>query len=258
MPRYQVKDPVHASGRLMTLAEIIERCTEGERTKLAGHRDMTYTANTRAVIFWKSKKQVHDSVSLIYEDESDSRRIVELARKETYYHLHPDGTWANDDDDPDAKDTDREITVNVSEEETGGLTALPFFLEEQSEFTFHLLERRLEGDHVIFKISFDPRSPFKPLPSGTVYVDTEEFRIIHEEFTFKTNPFPLFVKDIRRVSRHWQKLPSGEWVAERLLVEVRLRGMGLRAIPERIEISILMTDYVFDTGYDETKLGPRP
>jgi hypothetical protein len=251
-------DPVHVSGRLMTLAEIIERCTEGERTKLAGHRDMTYTATTRAVLLWKSKKQVHDSVNLVYEDESDTRHVVELAKKETHYHLHPDGAWANDDDDPDAeKDKDGEISVNVSEEETGGLAALPFFLQEQSEYEFALLERRLEKDHVIFKISFDPRSPFKPLPSGTVYVDTKEFRIIHEEFTFRTNPFPLLLKDIRRVSRHWKQLPTGEWVPERILAEIRLRGSWMKAIPEKVEVSVLMSDYVFDAGYDETRLGPR-
>jgi hypothetical protein len=260
MPRYEVKDPVHASGKLMTLEEIIARCTEGERTKLAGHRDVTYTATTRVVLYWKTKKRIIDTVSLVYEDESDTRRVVSLAEKESGYHLHPDGTWWSDDDGDEGDEASEEeqdvISVGVREEE-GGLNDLPFFLETPSEFAFTLLERRLEGDHVIFKIGFDPRSPFKPLPSGTVYVDTKEFRIVHEEFTFRTNPFPLLLKDIRRVSRHWRKLPTGEWVADRILAEMRLRGTWLKQIPEKVEVSVAMSDHVFDAGYDEARLGPR-
>ena len=51
---------------------------------------------------------------------------------------------------------------------TSDFVEMPFFLEQQEEFDFELLERTVEVDHVIFKIGFKPKSEFKALPSGVV------------------------------------------------------------------------------------------
>jgi len=253
LPRFQVVRPTRSEADSMTLAEIIDRCVQGEKTKLAGHHDMTATASVRSLALWKKKKQVVDAAYLLYEDDDGLVKSVRLAEQRRKYKLDGDD-WVPEKDD---KKDDSDVAVEFSKDGKG-LSEVPFFLEDQSDYTFRLLQRNLEGDHVIFKIAFEPRSPFKPLPSGTVYVDTNEFRIIHEEFTFeKENPFPLLVKGIRRVSREWKRLATGEWVVSRVMAEIDLHGSWTGLIPERVTVALVMDDYRFDQGYDPARFGKR-
>jgi len=130
------------------------------------------------------------------------------------------------------------------------------FLEELDEFHFDLRSHNLEVDHVIFEIGFKPKSDFKPLPSGTIFIDTTDYRIIHEEFYFEKNPFPLLLKGIRHVSRHWDRLPTGEWVFTRVLAEVEMRGF-MKYIPDRMQLSLERRDFAFDKPYSTHLFGER-
>jgi hypothetical protein len=253
LPAYVVRKPTESSADLMTLSEIIARCVEGEKTKLAGHRDMTFTGTVRVVTSWKDKRLVIDSAFLAYADEAGFSKMIPLGEKQRMYKLQ-DGEWVYDKDE---KEEDIQVGVEVSEGGEG-LAELPFFLKDQSEYTFTLLDRVLEGDHVIFKIAFRPRTDFKPLPSGTVYVDTDAYRIIHEEFTFDVqNPMPLLLKDVRRVTREWRELPTGEWVVASIRADAELRGGWFGKMPKRIELGLNIEDYRFDQGYDEARFGTR-
>jgi hypothetical protein len=252
LPRYVLEDPVRSSASLMSLREIVTRATQGERTKLAGHRDMTCNATVRTILTWKSKRELHDDVLLVFEDDRGMEKRITLVERVQRFKRE-DGAWV-----PDETDTD-EAEVRVDMESSGGggeLSHVPFFLQQQEDFDFTLLERHLEEDHVIFKIAFKPRSTFKPLPSGTVYIDTNAFRVIHEEFRFDENPFPLLVKDIRRFSRQWTELPGGQWVVSRIMGDLTLRGGWTGVIPQRAEVALAFNDYRFDQGYDAGRFGP--
>jgi hypothetical protein len=253
LPAYVVRKPTESSADLMTLSEIIARCVEGEKTKLAGHRDMTFTGTVRVVTTWKEKRLVIDSAFLAYSDDAGFGKMIRLGERRRLYKR--DGEeWIYDKDE---KEEDAHVGVEVSEGGEG-LAELPFFLKDQSEYTFTLLERVLEGDHVIFKIAFRPRTDFKPLPSGTVYVDTNAYRIIHEEFTFDVqNPMPLLLKEVRRVTREWRELPTGEWVVASIRADAELRGGWFGAMPKRIELGLNIEEYRFDQGYDEARFGTR-
>jgi hypothetical protein len=255
LPTYEIREPVEVTTTEQTLREIIQRSVEGEKTKLAGHRDMTYNAVVRSILIWEGKRrEIMDEVYLVYEDDRGLQKRVQLTKEKQVFDFR-EGTWT-----PRTEKDEEESGVRVEAEASdrgAGLARLPFFLEDQEEYDFKLLERRLEDDHVLFKIAFRPRSRFKPLPSGTVYVDTQAYRIVHEEFTFEQNPAPLLLKDVRGVSRQWQKLPGGEWVVSRILGEVELHGGWTGMIPDRVEFSILLDDYRFDLGYDERRFGPR-
>lgn len=252
LPKYVVKKPTQSSADLMTLAEIIARCTEGEKTKLSGHRDLTVTGTMRFVATWSKKREVTDVAFLAYQDDQGFAKLVRLGERHRLYKRDGDD-WVYE---KDGKESD--IEVGVTAEGGEGLAELPFFLKDQDEFDFTLLERVLEGDHVIFKIGFRPRTDFKPLPSGVVYVDTDAYRIIHEEFTFDVqNPLPLLLKDVRRVTREWRELPTGEWVVGSIRADAELRGGWFGAMPERIEMGLVMDDYRFDQGYDEARFGRR-
>jgi hypothetical protein len=253
LPAYVVRKPTRSSADLVTLSEIIARCVEGEKTKLAGHRDMTFTGTVRVVSTWKQKRLVVDTAFLGYEDNAGFAKTVRLGERRRMYKLEGE-EWVYSKDEKE-----EEIRVGVEARAGGeGLAQLPFFLKDQGEYTFTLLERVLEADHVIFKIAFRPRTDFKPLPSGTVYVDTDAFRIIHEEFTFDVqNPMPLLLKDVKRITREWRQLPTGEWVVASIRADAELRGGWIGAIPRRIEVGLGIEDYRFDQGYDEARFGKR-
>jgi hypothetical protein len=246
-----VTDTVHVRQRPLTLEEIIARCVQGEKSKLGGHSDMTCTVAIRLLAIWEKKKEIHDVAIRKYSDIAGFARLVQLGEKRQRFKLEG-GEWVLQPE----KDDNR---MRIEVDDSGGIkdfTEIPFFLEDQQEYHFALLDRTLEGDHVIFKIGFRPRSNFKPLPSGTVYVDTDHYRIVHEEFTFEKNPFPLFLKKVKKISRHWEELPGGEWVFTRLLMDCEPREW-FGALPERVELSITRQDFQFDHGYDTHVFGKR-
>jgi len=253
LPQYEVVDTTHVETKALTLKEIIDRCIEGEQTKLSGHTDLTYTVNVRSIALWSDKKkEVRDEVWIGYEEDSGYSRGVRLDERLNKFKWKDD-EWVVDDSKEDV-----EIRVGVEDDDSGSMfTRIPFFLEESSEFKFQLVDRTLLEDRVIFEIAFQPKSDFKPLPSGTVFVDTRNFRIVHEIFSFDgQNPFPMVLKDIRRVSRQWKQLPTGEWVVHQIAAEIGLRGyFGL--VPNNVTVAVLIGDFVFDAGYDEHKFGKR-
>ena len=250
---YRFGRPILSEADAMTLREIIQRCVEGENTKLAGIQDMTYTATVRTVVWWPKKRILWDGVYEVFEDDQGLVQSVELATLQQEEKL-VDGRWVINEDETEKEDS---FSVEVERNDRGkDLARLPFFLKDQAEYDFELLERVLEEDHVIFKIAFKPKSSLKPLPSGTVYVDTDHFRIIHEEFSFAgESPFPLLVKGINRVSRHWRQLPTGEWVTWKILAEIDVRGFW--KIPDRVDVAVFIDDYRFNQGFDERKFGKR-
>lgn len=250
-PVYGSVDTSRVTARALTLREIIERCVEGERTKLAGHQDMTYTMTVRGLTQWKKRKEVRDIVMRVYADAEGFSRTMQLGESVRKFK-QKDGDWVDDPDDSEAH-----ARVRVESDSYSDFVEMPFFLEEQQEFDFELLGRTVEVDHVIFKIGFKPKSDFKALPSGVVYVDTDEYRIIHEEFEFNHNPFPMFIKDIGRISRHWEMLPGGEWVFTKIMMEVDLRGGWTGVIPQHAAVALYRDDFEFDTGYDARTFGER-
>ena len=243
-------DTVRVQTKKLTLEEILERCVQGERSKLAGHQDMTYTLTARTLLYWEKKKEVSDTVLRIYNDAAGFSRAIQIGEITRHYKLR-DGGWVVDEA------PEKNLGIQVESEMFNDFVELPFFLEVQREFAFTLLERTLERDHVIFKIGFEPKSDFKALPSGIVYVDTDAYRIIHEEFHMRQNPFPLLLKDVKSISRHWEELPGGEWVFTRIMMEVELRDVFFGRTPRRAALVLLRDDFRFDTGYDPRLFGAR-
>ncbi len=249
-PSSGATDTVHVERKKLTLEEILARCIQGEKTKLAGHRDMSYTLTVRSLLHWKKKKEVRDAVFKMFADDTGFSRSVKVGEEVHRFKLQEDA-WVLDES------PEKDASVKM---EAGGFSdfvELPFFLEEQQEFNFELLDRTIEANHVIFKVGFRPKSEFKILPSGIVYVDTDAYRIVHEEFTFNQNPFPLLVKDMKSISRHWEELPGGEWVFTRVMLEIELRNVFFGRAPENVAVALLREDFRFDQGYDERIFGKR-
>jgi hypothetical protein len=249
-PRPGVTDTMHVERKPITLAEIISRAIEGEKTKLLGRTSLSYTMSVRTILLWEKKKEIYDAVMRAYTESNGFSRFVELNENKTRYK-YEDGAWVEDEDDEEL-----EPSVRVTADGFSDFTELPFFLEEVDEYTFELLGRTLEGDHVIFQIGFKPKSDFKALPAGTIYIDTTDYRIIHEEFRFSQNPFPMILKGLNRMSRHWDRLPTGEWVFTRVLADIEMHSyFGM--VPDRVQLSLERSDFKFDEPYSVRLFGER-
>jgi len=177
--------PIIIRGKEFTVRELIQRAMKGERTKLAGHANATYRISSHVAVMWPEKKEVQTDVYRVYGDSTGyQRRVLLAARNERY--KKDGGEWVFE---KDAKpDTD---PYRVSEEDMSRFTRVPVYLEHDEEFNFTLLERTLEGNHVIFHVVFKPKSDFSEMPGGDIWVDSNGFRVVHEIYDFTKNPFPM-------------------------------------------------------------------
>lgn len=247
-----IADTLQVRREKLSLREIIARSIEGERTKLSGRRSMTCTSTVRVIATWKDKREIEDLVLRSYADVEGTERTAMLGAKTTHY-VRENGEWVIDPD----PDQESDNTVQVESGGHNDFDELPIFFDEIQEYDFELIERFVQTDHVIFRIAFRPKSEFKPLPSGTLYVDTDRYRIIQEEYDFGKNPFPLLLKDLKRVSRQWTELPTGEWVNTTIRGEVELRADPFGWIPRSVAFAYSRTDFAFDVDYDERLFGER-
>jgi hypothetical protein len=251
LPKFPITivDTIGVEAKHITIREIIQRAMRGEKTKLSGHNDMTLTSTLRTIVSWKDKKEIHEEVYRAYADAQGHSRSIFLNENTTYYKT--EGVeWVIEE-----KKQKSDSKVQVRTSRRNDFSQLPFFLEEDSEFEFKLVDRTLEMDHVIFKIAFRPKSAFKPLPYGVIYISSNKYRVIHEQYHFDKNPAPLFFKDIKRISRHWAELPGGEWVFIKIMGELNLRSDPFGWIPSTVSFALIRDDFRFDEGYDSRLFG---
>ncbi len=240
-------DPIVVEGQEFTVREVVQRAVAGEGAKLAGHHDMTYYYTVRVAFGWPAKKRADTYVYRAYQDSTGYSRLLFLDAKAEQFKKEGDAWLPDEDKNPE------QPPFRVEELESSYFTRLPFYLDDDEQFDFRLVDRTLETDRVVFHIAFRPKSDFSPLPSGEVYIDSKTFRVIHEIYEFRQNPFPLALKGVRRASRQWTQLASGEWVRKRIALDVELRNMPFA--PDNVVITAYFHDFVFDAGYDERLFG---
>jgi hypothetical protein len=258
IPSSVVADTLNVEAERLGIREIIRKSVEGEYTKLGGHDDMVCTVSLRAIQYWKKKKEITEEILRSYSARDEERRVVTLESRTQKLKLK-DGEWVLDNDEDPEDDDESGVQVDVSDR--SDFSRLPVFFEEIEEFDFELLSRSVEtgpeGDHVIFEVAFRPKSDFKPLPKGKLYIDTNSYRIIHEQYEFSVNPFPLLLKNLTRMTRHWTQLPTGEWVFTRIMAEVELHADPFGFIPQRMAVIVERDDFQFDVGYDARLFGEK-
>lgn len=241
--------PIIIKGKEFTVRELVARAMKGERSKLAGHANATYRLGAHVAVVWPDKKEVQTEVYRVYGDSSGyTRRVLLASRNEKY--KKKDGNWQFDKNGKPETDNYR-----VSEEEMSRFTRIPVYLEHNEEFDFVLLDRTLETDRIVFHVKFKPKSDFSEMPNGEIWVDGEGFRIVHEIYDFTTNPFPMLIKGVRRISVQWMELPGGEWVPKQIAGEIDLRRGMMPFMPASVSFKQVWEDFRFDKGYDEKLFG---
>lgn len=122
-------------------------------------------------------------------------------------------------------------------------SAIPFTLEGADQYNYTVLARDLFGAHLVYTIRFTPKSRFKGLPSGTVWIDYSDFVIRRIEAGMTEGaPLPLVVKaipwfKIRRVAK------GDFWVVADVMAKIVLRG-GWPGLPDEVELYVRTRDHV--------------
>lgn len=189
----------------VTLAEILDRVARGEARRDSLLQDESFRAVIRLVANHagpaKQPELEAETVMRVYKKRPDRARSITLRQ------------WERHPDKHDRKDDDRKNDFNVrfrsdmSEE----IVNFAFRPEARRDYRYRIVGRDLAGNHLIYRIAFEPRSALDAEhPSGLVWVDTNEFVIVRQHVDFERSPVPVLLKGIHdmviertRVGPHW-------------------------------------------------------
>jgi hypothetical protein len=218
----------------VTLDEILERVARGEARRDSALRDQTFTATFRLVRAAKGDDEpelLSETVAKVYKKRPDRVRSVVLRR------------WQ--------KKKSANVKLNFRSRMDEEVVNFAFRPETRRDFKYRIVGRDLVGNHVIYRIAFEPRSPLDPSePSGTVWVDTNEFVIVRQEVSFRRSPAPLFIKDVNRMVIERQRV-SGHWVLWRVLMRVEA-VLPLPTVGKAFDVSLLLDQYAINTGLEDS------
>jgi hypothetical protein len=214
----------------VTLDEILDRVARGEARRESLLVDQSFTATFRLVrnVDGRGEPQLlSETVARVYKKRPDRVRMVVLRR------------WKKEH----SGDVRVEFRPDMGEE----IVNFAFRPEARRDFSYRILGRDLVGDHVIYRLAFEPRSPLDPTqPSGLVWVDTNDFVIVRQEVSFKRSPAPLFIRDVDRMVIE-RRREEGHWVLWRVLVRVKA-SLPLPMVGRSFDFSLQLDQYAINHG----------
>jgi hypothetical protein len=240
---YTAPETTKVVARRIPLTEIIRKAQQGERHKYDGITTMAFDRTIKLTMKAGGRKpetRCIETVSRAYYRSPDG--WAEAPLRETRYILDAQGQrkpW----DEKDKDDIEVSSDGDVSE-----LTDLPPYLENTDKFDFKIVNRSMKPDQVLYEIAFEPKSDFDILPGGRLWLLTNGYQIVHEEYHLKNLPVPWLLKSVGLLTREWQQV-EGHWVQKRITVRAELRsalGLGLVKIPGTVEAVIFYDRYRFD------------
>ena len=254
-PTVAVEDTMHTSvpevlvrAPRVTLAEILDRVARGEARRDSLLNDESFRAVIRLVANEagpaKRPELESETVMRVYKKRPDRARSVTLREWERH---------------PSKKDKDDQKTVNVrfrsdmSEE----IVNFAFRPDARRDFKYRIVGRDLAGNHLIYRIAFEPRSPLDPIrPSGVVWVDTNEFVIVRQEVDFTRSPVPILLKGVHRMVIERTRVAS-YWVLNRVMLRAELT-IPVPKVGRSFDIGIAYDDYTVNTGLPDSLFTGKP
>ncbi|MFN8588483.1 MAG: hypothetical protein U0704_11875 [Candidatus Eisenbacteria bacterium] len=225
----------------VTLDEILDRVHRGEMRRDSLLHDQSYQMAVRVVRDTDGRKPptlVQETVDRVYLRKPDRARVVRLRD----WQLKP-----RKDDDGDDKGVRVQADADMSEE----IVNFAFRPANRGEFKFKILDRQLLGDHLIYRIAFEPRSALDQFnPSGEVWVDTHEYVIVRQKLALRQSPVPLFLKGVRGVVI--ERARVGEfWMLSRILARMDMT-IPIPGYGRSFDIGILYSDYRVNQGLPDS------
>ncbi len=232
--------PVFVSAPRVTLDEILDRVARGEARRDSLLEDERYLMTLKVVghtAEGQKPQLLEESVVQVWKKRPKLARALELK----HWMLHP----------PKKGDMRVGVSVSASDDMSEEIVNFAFRPSARADFKFRIVGRQVVGQHLVYRIAFEPRSPLSlELPGGTVWVDTHDYVIVRQEITFEQSPIPLFLKGIKRMVVERQKV-GDVWVLSRLLVRVE-STLPLPRFGRSFDLGIGFTDYALNTGLPDT------
>ena len=220
----------------VTLDEILDRVARGEARRDSALKDVAFTATVRVVKDPDGKKGpqlIQENVSRVYRKKPGRVRTVQLRE----WSIKPD------------KGGDADVSFGASTAEE--VVNFAFKPENRRDYHYSIVGRDLLGDHLIYRIEFEPRTLLGATePTGLVWVDTRDFVIVREELSFPRSPAPLFLKAIDRAVVERQQV-NGHWVLRRLLVRMTLT-VSIPRFGRSFDMAVQYDDYAINQGIEDT------
>ncbi len=272
-----------------TLDEILRRVAEGEAYRDSLIRDQAYTLFFRMTGRDSEKDALDRSepylevATRMYQKRPGKERVVPLRSWSRYddpdrsgggrLEVDIDGASNQDQRGPenreggDKKDGEpRKSSVRVSFDTGMGEAFVGFAFDPKTRgrYRFRIEDRILIDDQVIYVISFAPKSPLDVLPSGRAWINTNDFVILREEFSYRDrSPAPLFMESLDSCVLERTRIDGRHWVLSRLLARVTLTGpirlvgriSGTR-LPKVADFTMSWSDWIINGDIPDSLFAP--
>jgi hypothetical protein len=145
---------------------------------------------------------------------------------------------------------DDDVGISFGADSDKDIVNFAFKPEARRDYRYHIVGRDLLGDHLIYRIAFEPRSLIgDPEPIGIVWVDTHDFVIVRQELSFDRSPIPIMLKGIDRMVVERQRV-GDFWVLKRLLIRVEFT-VPIPKFGHSFDIAMAYSDYAVNGGIDD-------
>lgn len=228
----------------VTLAEILDRVAAGEARRDSLLQDQSYLLTIRTVghaADGKTPQLVEETVTRMYQRRPNQSRAVQLR----HWRAKP----------PKRPGARAEVRVESGGTMDEDIVNFAFKPSARRNYRYRIAGRQILGDHVVYRLAFEPRSPLDPAePSGEVWVDTRDYVIVRQEITFRRSPVPMFLRGLDRLVVERQQV-DGFWVLGRVLARVRTT-IPLPQFGTSMDLAIQFTEYTVNTGLPDSLFAP--
>ena len=232
--------PVLVSAPRVTLDEILGRVARGERRRDSLMTDQSVLVTARLVRNADRKQPTElltETVMRIYKKKPDRVRTQVLR----------DYKASDEKKKRSGVDVNLRARAGMDEE----VVNFAFRPEARRQYKYRILGRDLVGGHLIYRIAFEPRSLLDPSePRGVVWIDTNDFVIVHQELIFDRSPAAPFIKNVNRVVIERQNV-DGYWVLKRVLLRAEAT-IPLPQVGRSFDFSLRFSDYAINRGLPDS------
>jgi hypothetical protein len=229
---------VLVSAPRVTLDEILDRVARGEAHRDSLMQDQSFRTTLRIVFNTTGAKPptlYQETVAQVYKKRPGKARVVTLREYRAKFE----------------KDKDSGASIDFGPDMGEDMVNFAFQPAARRQFRYRIVGRDFVGNHLIYRIAFDPRSPLDPTtPSGLVWVDTNDFVIVRQEVGFTRSPVPLFLKGIPRMVIERQRV-DGYWVLKRMLLRAETT-IPLPKMGRAFDFAITFDGYAINKGLSDS------
>ena len=235
--------PVLVSAPRVTLDEILDRVAAGEARRDSAMHDQVCTAALRVYRQGHGGQMqlLEEGVWRVYKQRPDRVRSVPLR--------HQLGPGVKDED------MEADFTPDMGER----IVDFAFQPSARRDFRYRIVGRDLVGGHVVYRIAFEPRTALDDVrPRGVVWIDTNEFVIVREEFWYRgVSPAPLVFKSLDNCVVERSLVDGHHWGISRLLARASFT-FSVAGIPPQGDLVMTFLNYRVNRGIDPAVFAPNP